>query len=338
MISFSFKRIKNKFMEKIFIGIDISKLTLDVFVSSGSKTQHYQIENTSKAIKKFFKSFSNGANTLVGMENTGRYNFELYEVLQSLKLLVFVINPLHLKKSIGLLRGKNDKLDSQRICMFLEKNYMDLQPWIAKSSDIQKINLLNSERRHRVKIRAGLLKQMKDLHFLKNYMEKDIIKLNQQLILLLDKQIKTIEKKIVEIIESNTELKDQYKRIQTIPGVGKVLATLLIVKTNGFTEIQSARKMACYSGVVPFEHRSGSSIYYKPRVSTMADKELKKILHLAALSSIRLKNDLALYFQRKVLEGKNKSSVLNAIRNKIIHRVYALIKNNSVYENMLQVS
>ena len=325
-------------MEKVFIGIDISKLTLDIFVNSYSKTQHYQIENSSKAIKKFFKSFSDDVNTVVGMENTGRYNFELYEVLSNLNLLVFVINPLHLKKSIGLLRGKNDKLDSERICVFLEKNYMDLQPWIPKSLDIQKISLLNTERRHRVKMRAGLLKQMKDLSFLKNQTDKEIIKLNRQLILLLDKQIKTIEKKMVEIIESNIELKDQYTRIQTVPGVGKILATMLIVKTNGFTEILSARKMACYSGVVPFEHRSGSSIYYKPRVSTMADKELKKILHLAALSSIRLKNDLALYFQRKVLEGKNKMSVLNAIRNKIIHRVYALIKNNSVYENNLQVS
>lgn len=56
---------QNKFMEKVFIGIDISKLTLDVFVNS-----------CSKAIKKFFKSFPNDANTVVGMENTGRYNFE----------------------------------------------------------------------------------------------------------------------------------------------------------------------------------------------------------------------------------------------------------------------
>lgn len=325
-------------MEKVFIGIDISKLTLDVFVNRCSKTQHYQIENCSRTIKKFFKNFANDTNTVVAMENTGRYNFQLYEILSSLDFLVFVINPLHLKKSIGILRGKNDKLDSQRICMFLEKNYMDLQPWTAKSSEIKKISLLNSERRHRVKVKAGLSKQMKDINFLKNHTDKDIIELNNQLILLLDKQIKTIEKKIVEIIESNEKLNDQYIRIQTVPGVGKVLATMLIVKTNGFTEIQSARKMACYSGVVPFDHRSGSSIYYKPRISTMADKELKKILHLAALSSIRLQNDLALYFKRKVLDGKNKMSVLNAIRNKIIHRVYALIKNNSVYENKLKIS
>lgn len=325
-------------MEKVFIGIDISKLTLDIFVNRCSKTQHYQIENCSKAVKKFLKGYSNSENTVIAMENTGRYNFELYEVLSALQLSVYVINPLHLKKSIGLLRGKNDKLDSQRICFFIEKNYMDLQPWTPKSLDIQKLSLLNAERRHRVKIKSGISRQMKDADFLKNYTDKETLKLNEQLISLLNRQIKDIEKKIIKIIESNTELQDQYERIQTIPGVGKVLATMLIVKTNGFTEIQSARKMACYSGVVPFEHRSGSSIYYKPRVSTMADKELKKILHLAALSSIRLKNDFALYFQRKVLEGKNKMSVLNAIRNKIIHRVYALIKNNSVHDNNLHMS
>lgn len=324
-------------MEKVIIGIDISKLTLDVFVKKDSKTEHCQIQNNNKAIKKFFKSFYNDKNTIVAMENTGRYNYELYEVLSNMNILVYVINPLHLKKSMGLLRGKNDRIDSQRICLFIEKNYMDLIPWTAKSLDIQKLSLLNSERRHRVKIKSGLLKQMKDLNFL-NHIDKESIKLNKQLILVLDKQIKAIEKKILGLIESNIELKDQYERIQTVPGVGKVLAAMFIIKTNGFTEIKSARKLACYSGVVPFEHRSGSSIFYKPRVSTMADKELKKILHLAALSSIRLKNDLAIYFQRKVLEGKNKMLVLNAIRNKIIHRVYALIKNKSVYENNLQLS
>ncbi|SKC01079.1 Transposase IS116/IS110/IS902 family protein, partial [Soonwooa buanensis] len=148
----------------------------------------------------------------------------------------------------------------------------------------------------------------------------------------------SIENKILELINSNEQLKSQYERIQSIPDVGKVLATLMIIKTKGFSDIQSARKMACYAGVAPFEYSSGSSIYRKPRVSTMADKELKKVLHLAALSSIRLKNDLAIYFQRKVAEGKNKMSILNAIRNKIIHRIYALIKNESVYNFSLHMS
>lgn len=272
------------------------------------------------------------------MENTGRYNFALYEFLAVNNFSVFVVNPLHLKRSIGLLRGKNDKIDAQRICLFIEKNHMDLESWNPSSIDIQKISLLNTERRHRVKLKSGLLRQTQDLKLLKNIADKEIIKLNQQLIKTIEKQIKVIEDKILELIFSNDELKEQFNRMISIPGVGKVLATLMIIKTKGFSEVKSARKMACFAGVVPFEHRSGSSIYYKPRISTMADKELKKVLHLAALSTIRLKNDMAAYFNRKVNEGKNKMSVLNAVRNKIIHRIYAVVKNKSVYENCLVVS
>ena len=291
-------------MEKVFIGVDVSKLTLDLFVKSNEIEQHYQIKNDVKVIRKFLKSFENESTTVIAMENTGRYNFALYEVLASTKLSVYVINALHLKRSVGLVRGKNDSIDSQRICTFIERNFMDLELWNASSIEIQKLSLLNAERRHRVKIRAGLRNQLKDAQQLKNIADKDVTKLNKQLILTLDKQIKSIEDKILELINSNEELKSQYDRIQSIPGVGKVLATLMIIKTKGFIDIQSARKMACYAGVAPFEYSSGSSIYRKPRVSTMADKELKKVLHLAALSSIRLKNDLAIYFQRKVAEGK----------------------------------
>lgn len=277
------------------------------------------------------RSFDNNGNTIIAMENTGRYNFALYEVLSSMKTSVYVINPLHLKRSIGLLRGKNDKIDSQRICFFIEKIYMDLELWNSVSIELQKISLLNAERPHRVKIKSGLLQQLQDFKQLKKLEDKEIINLNQQLISTLNKQIKSIKNKILNLINDNVELKNQYQRIQTIPGVGKVLETSMIVKTKGFTDIKTARKMACYSGVAPFDHRSGSSIYHKPRVSIIADKELKKVLHLAALSTIRLDNDLAKFNKRKVEQGKNKMSVLNAIRNEIIHRIYAIIKNNSVY-------
>lgn len=325
-------------MEKVFIGVDVSKLTLDLFVKSNKVEQHYQIKNEVKAISKFIKSFKDESNIIIAMENTGRYNFALYEVLASTKIAVYVINALHLKRSFGLVRGKNDRIDSQRICTFIERNFMDLELWNAGSIEIQKLSLLNAERRHRVKIRTGLQIQTKDAEQLKNIADKDVIEQNKQLILFLDELIKSIEGKILELINSNEQLRSQYKRIQTIPGVGKVLATLMIIKTKGFSDIKSARKMACYAGVAPFEYSSGSSIFRKPRVSTIADKELKKVLHLAALSTIRLNNDLAEYYKRKVEQGKNKMSVINAIRNKIIHRIYALIKNEAVYNFSLHMS
>ena len=124
----------------------------------------------------------------------------------------------------------------------------------------------------------------------------------------------------------------------SIPGVGKVLSWMTIIKTEGFSKFTDPRKFACFAGVVPFEHRSGTSVFRKPKVSRFADKQLKSILHLAAMSAIRFENDLRKYYIKKVEEGKNKMSVLNVIRNKIIHRMFAVIKNQTVYKNNLVLS
>ena len=113
---------------------------------------------------------------------------------------------------------------------------------------------------------------------------------------------------------------------------------MMIAKTEGFTAINDPRKMACYCGVVPFDHQSGTSIRHRPRVSVFADKTMKSLLHLAAMSAIRLNNDLGKYYKRKVEQGKNKMSVINAVRNKIIHRIFAVIKNQTMYKNDLVLS
>lgn len=119
---------------------------------------------------------------------------------------------------------------------------MDLQKWKPSSTIISKISYLNTERRFRIKIKSSLQKQLKDIKHLKNCLDKEVLELNKKLIKNLDNHIKKIEDKIVKLINSDQNLNDQYKHIQTIPGVGKVLATLMIIKTNGFTEILSARK------------------------------------------------------------------------------------------------
>lgn len=320
-----------------FIGMDISKTTVDICIHEEENYIFHCIENEPKALRRFFKSFKTQTITL-GMENTGRYNFALYDILPEFSFAVYVINPLHIKRSMGLVRGKNDKIDSKRITLFLEKNHQDLTLWKPLSKTLHKIKFLNTERRHRVKIRAGILAQLADKEFVGIMADKQLQKWNKDLLKVLDKQIAELEQKLMALIQEDETLKDQYKRMQSIPGVGKVLALNMLIKTNGFSEITTARQMACYAGVVPFEYQSGSSINRRPKVSHMADKELKKLLHLGAMSAIRLENDLAQYFKRKVSEGKNKMSVLNAVRNKIIHRIYALIKKQNYYQNNFEVS
>lgn len=325
-------------MKNIIIGIDISSKTLDICVKTEGNIEHSNIKNTPGSIKKFFKQFSK-EQLVVAMENTGRYNWNLYEVLPLFKFKVYVLNPLHLSKSLGFVRGKSDKIDALRIALFIEKNQSEAKLWKPVPKDIQKLKILLTERNSRIKTKRTLTTQQYDYKLMKSIeLDKELTKLNKQLIKKLESQIAVIEKQIEALIKNNQELKQQDKLIRSVPGVGKVLSWNMIAKTEGFTKITDPRKMACFSGVVPFEHQSGTTIYRKPKVSLFADKTIKSILHLGALSAIRLDNDLGVYYRRKVNEGKNKMSVLNAVRNKIIHRIFAVIKNQAFYQNRLVTS
>lgn len=323
---------------KSIIGIDISSKTLDICVKMDSRTEYYSIENQQSTIKAFFKRYR-GQEVVVAMENTGRYNWNLFEVLPNFTFKVYVISPLHLKRSLGLIRGKNDKIDALRICSFIEKNHKEITLWKPAATAVKQIKVLLSERSSRVRMKSQLLKQQHDYKLMKSLsLDKDLLKMNKKLIEAIERQLKEIEARIEAVVQEDGELKQQAQLIRTVPGAGKVLSWMILAKTEGFKTIASPRKMACYCGVVPFDFQSGTSLRNKPRVSLYADKSMKSVLHLAAMSAIRLNNDLRSYYKRKVEDGKNKMAVLNAVRNKIIHRIFAVIKNQTPYVNDLVLS
>jgi len=213
-------------MKSIIIGIDISAKTLDICIDTNGVKEFLQIENSVKVITKFFNNYSKHVNyTFIGMENTGKYNWNLYQVLEEHTYEVFVIHPFHLKKSLGLIRGKNDKIDAQRISEFVQKNKDSLTPWKACSDVIQSLKTLASERKSKVKSKAKLLQQYKDYKLIKD------IKLRSKLIQMCEKQMNLLKQQIIDLddliedtIKQDTKVKGQIDRIRTIPGVGKVLS------------------------------------------------------------------------------------------------------------------
>lgn len=330
--------LKDKFMEKIVIGIDISSKTLDICVKHSTELKYCVVENEVKAIKAFFKTFKDQKIT-VAMENTGRYNWNLFEVLPAFGFEVYVISPLHLKKSLGLIRGKNDKIDALRICSYIEKHQAESLLWKPSSVTIRKLKVLLTERTSRIKIKRQLLSQQKDYKLMKTIgLDKDLLKLNLQMLKAIDKQLGKIESCIADLIRQDAELDGKAALMRSIPGVGQVTCWMMLAKTENFSTITDPRKMACYCGVVPFDFQSGTSVRRKPGLSCFADKEMKSVLHLAAMSAIRLPNKLRAYYLRKVEEGKNRMSILNAVRNKIIHIIFAVIKNQTTYVNDLVLS
>jgi transposase len=94
------------------------------------------------------------------------------------------------------------------------------------------------------------------------------------------------------------------------------------------------RKFACYCGVAPFEYKSGSSIKGRTRVSHLANKKIKALLNMAALTAKKNDMEMRAYYDKKVKEGKNKMLVLNSIRCKIISRAFAVIQRNTPFVNV----
>lgn len=328
--------------KEIIVGIDVSKSRLDICVLIDNLSQLQQIKNNAKSVKLFFNMLlkqNKGVKITVCIENTGYYNWPCYEAFETMDIDLFVVNPLHLKKSMGLVRGKTDSIDATRIAKFLAVHQKDLKPTLIPRKQIRMIQALLAQRNRLVETKKKFTVPTNELVFIADKkLSEQIKKSSKKIIEQLEIQIKNIEKELNQLIETDPELKQQYEFITSVQGVGKILAWTMLIKTNEFKSINDPRKLACYAGVVPFEYQSGTSIHKKPRVSFMADKTLKKLLHLSAMRAVRLKGDLQVYYQRKVSEGKNKMVVLNNVRNKLVARICSTVKNKRIYEINLQLS
>ncbi|MDR2040733.1 MAG: transposase [Tannerella sp.] len=150
----------------------------------------------------------------------------------------------------------------------------------------------------------------------------------------LEAAIREIDLKIKNLTDSDPELLRQHELLLSVDGAGERTAVKMTVETNGFRDFDSARKFCCHAGVAPFRYTSGSSIRSRNRVSNRADKSIKALLHMAALSVATRKTGGVLheYYLRKVAEGKNKMSVLNAVRAKPVLRMFAVVRLNENYD------
>jgi transposase len=322
----------------LFIGIDVSKKTLNYeLVEQGVRKLSYESLNSFDGIKRFMKELNKQSGfdlikAVFCMEYTGIYNNHLLAYLTEIKANIWLENPIHIKKSLGLVRGKNDKVDAWRIAMFAYKNRDEAKLWEPERDIIKMLKTLSG-------VRIRILKAIESLKLpieeAKGFANKETIKSLKKVcsssLNALKKDLKNINDKILELLKSDDRLNYLFKIISSVDNVGPIIATAVLIETNEFKKFDNGKKFACYSGVAPFEHSSGTSIRGKTRVSHMANKSLKTLLHMAAVGSISRPGEMKDYFDRRLTEGKNKMLVINAIRNKIILRIFACVKQDKLF-------
>ena len=323
----------------VIFGVDISKLKLDIVGLNQVHeivSDYVVIENTKKSITTFIKKYIKkyGKEHIVfAFENTGVYGYHLGLVLTQLEIDYYNISALEIKRSMGIRRGKTDKSDSLMIAKYILSNHFDIELSSLPDSVFIELKLLYSQREKIVKtIKSfGCNKETKAFLGKKEY--KTVKKTTESIVKSLQKNLKVIEQKIEEVITQDEKLKKTYNLVKSVPGVGPQTATYLLIVTRGFTCFNSARKLACYSGVAPFPFQSGSSVNGRTKVNHMADKKLKSLLSMCALNSKRFDYQMKTYFDKKVAEGKNKMLIINNIRNKVLQRIFAVVKRGTPYVN-----
>jgi transposase len=322
----------------LFIGTDVSKKTLDfAIVEEGEQKFTFKSENSINGIEAFFKEFKklyefDLCKVLFCMEYTGIYNNHLLDYLMGIKANIWLENPIHIKKSIGLARGKNDKVDAQRIAMFAYKNKKEAKLWTPQRKVIQILKGLTGVRNRIMKSIEALKLPLDEV---KTFVDKETSKSLRQSckasLRALKKDLKDINDKIVQLMSEDEQLSKLYEIVTSVENVGPVIATAVIIETNEFKRFRNAKQFACFTGVAPFEYTSGTSIKSKAKVSHMANKPLKKLLHMSALGAVSRSGEMRDYFERKLAEGKNKMSIINAVRNKIILRIFACVGQNRLF-------
>jgi len=328
-------------MKMIVIGIDVSKEKLDFCVKSAEKViKELVVENTTKEIRSSLKSIEKEfqlslSDLLLCAEYTGQYTYPLCCACAELEIDLWLENPAQIKLSSGVQRGKNDKIDARKIAGYALRYQDKVRLFSLPQKNIESLKQLISERDMYMSDKGKYQGQLTDQ---KRFMSKDDYRKKSKR---LDRQINElnisiteIEQEIEQLIDGDEILKRQHELLTSIDGIGKKVAVKMIVETNAFRDFDNGRQFCCHAGVAPFRYDSGSSVRSRNKVSNKADKSIKSLLHLAALVvATRLKEgELREYYLRKVAEGKNKMSVLNAVRAKLVLRMFAVIKNNNFYE------
>lgn len=327
----------------LFIGIDISKNWFDASITvNGHKKEmvHSKFDNTLKGFIKFMKWIFNKANQLgvkgeflICMEHTGVYTLPLVAFLEQNNLDYVMESALRIKKSLGIRRGKDDKADSKDIAKyaFIYAKYLKISKIPAKN-----LVLLKSLLSHRARLVKQRTMTITASGELKKFTPKELQseltdKHSKDLIATFNEQIKQTEKEILNIIKNDKVLKHLYDLVTSVKGVGPIIGATLLVFTNAFKAFKNARQFACFISIAPFAQSSGSSFMIPAKISKMGHKKIKALLSNGVNSAIQHDQQIRKYYQRKVAEGKSKYCVQNAIKNKMIARVFAVVKRGTPF-------
>lgn len=310
--------------DKNYYGIDISKDVFDVYSKSQGNQQY---SNDQSGFKKFADQLTKDPCCV--MEATGYYHYQLAYYLLKLGVSLSVENPLKIKRFIqmNLSKVKTDKSDAKQIYNYALN--VKLQEWRGESKGAQESRQLLSLLDTYTKQSTQLKNKIHGEEVL-GKPSKTVIQSLQKSIKFNEKEQGKLEARLMEIVEE--EHKALLTRIETIPGIGRKTALMLIVFTNGFMDFETSSQLCSYAGLTPIIKQSGSSVRGKERISKMGNRKLRNLLFMCSFNACKYNIACKALYERIIAKGKSKKLALIAVCNKLLKQAFALAKNGLMYD------
>jgi transposase len=264
------------------------------------------------------------------MEATGVYGEGLAYHLAAHEWWLAVAPPLQVKQAFAPIGHKNDAVDSRQIAEYAARFHDQLQRFVPRKAVLEQIKVLLQLREQYVRQKTMHLNAQRALR--RKVLRTPLAEaLHEQSIAQLKTHIKTIEAEIRQLIDQDPDLRQKVVLLLTIPGVGLLLASHVVVLTASMRDPFNPRAVAAHLGLSPYERTSGTSVRRRASSRHFGPPTIRKLLHLAARSRCTHHPPSRDYYQRKVGAGKPKRLVLNNMANRLIRTICAVLRTRQRY-------
>ncbi|MCP9237981.1 transposase [Lewinella sp. JB7] len=275
-------------------------------------------------------------------EHTGIYTADLCATWLDLGGRLSLVDARRVQASLGsrYAYDKTDALDAVRLAEYGSRFADQLQEYVPPRAALSLIAHLHSLRKRLLLVRDILEQPLGELagQAPLGATAQLIEELQQRPLEALRQSIVACEQQLAQVIAEDEALRRQFELVRSVSGVGQVCAWQILVLTGGFTRFtaQDAKAFCRYIGIVPRRFESGSSIYRHRGSPKRRGGSLKADLSMGLLAAIQYDPDLKTYYRRKRAAGKTHRVVANAVKNKIIERVFAVVRRGTTYQKNYQ--
>lgn len=311
----------------MYLGIDVSKLTIDCCLISDGQTHQKKFSNSLKGFQQLTE-WLNGHQVPQTLhcvcEATGTYYEALAEYLHH-GYTITVENPRKIKgyAIAELQRSKTDKQDAKLIAQYCQDRHHKLKPWKPPTAEQKHLQELARYLDH--------LKQQRAAEKTKHHEAPDYIKPHiQTTIDNLTNQIRTVKQQLLQFYKTNPHYNTQRKQLKTITGIGEQSAAVLLA-TYQRHSFKTAKQFTAYLGLDPREHQSGTSVKGKNRISKIGNADIRKSLYMPALVAYRC-NAFPAFVDRLKAKGKPIKLILVALMRKLAVIAFTLLANGQDFD------